>query len=278
MKRNHNKENEMNANTTSHQLRAACQTITFGNEQRDFLPRVFESVASAGYTGVEIGFRHIRPTQPSALQAQLDAHGLSLAASHIGGNLQEVDQAAGERAILDETLDYLEALGTTLLMYSGLKFEDDERFARDLAMLCASEKKCRERGVRLLYHNHDWEFADDGRVIEALIKDTDLGFCPDIGWVIKGGWDPLALLERLGDRVGALHLKDFATKTSGQVDTVMLGEGVAPLRSTVDWAAKNQPDLWLIAEQDRADVPPEQAITQNAKFIQSASARQSPSS
>jgi len=255
--------------TAAKQSRLACQTITFGNEQRDFLPHVFETTADAGYAGVEIGFRHIQPTDPGKLQEQLSAHGLTLVASHIGGNLEDTSQAADERAILDTILDYLEAMGTTRLMYSGLKYQDDDQFAADLAMLQTSAEKCRQRGVQLLYHNHDWEFADEGRVIEALIQDTDLGFCPDIGWVMKGGWDAIALLDRLGERVGAVHMKDFATETPGQLDTVMLGEGVAPLNGAADWAAANNPDLWLIAEQDKADGSPEQAVAQNAKFLQS---------
>ena len=249
----------------------ACQTITFGGEQRDFLPRVFESVAAAGYTGVEVGFRHIRSTEPSALQAELAKQGLTLVATHVGGNLQDTDQAAGERAILDEILDYLAPLGTGFLMYSGLKYHDEYQFDRDLEMLRDAHEKCRERGVRLLYHNHAWEFDHDGRVIEALIKDTDLGFCPDVGWVVKGGWNPLSLLDRLGDRLGALHLKDFATDNrEGGADTVVFGAGIVPLREAIGWAAENRPDLWLIAEQDNAEGPPEQAIAQNAQFVQSA--------
>jgi len=250
-------------------LPIGCQSITFGDGQRDFLPDVFQTLADGGYMGVEIGFRHIQPTPAAELKRQLDDHGLTLIASHIGGNLEDTQQAAGERAILEEILDYLNALGAGRLMYSGLKYQDDEQFAQDLAMLQKSEQRCRERGVRLLYHNHAWEFADDGRVMETLIRETEIGFCPDIGWVMKGGADAASLLDRLGERVGALHMKDFATPTPGRLDTVMLGEGVAPLRDAATWAATNDPELWLIAEQDKADTPPEQAVTRNAEFLRS---------
>lgn len=249
------------------QLHVGCQTITWGEDQRHFLPRVFAASAQRGYEGVEIGFRHIQSTASSALKGLLAEHGLKLIATHLGGNLLDTSQATGERAILDEALAYLQTVGCARLMYSGLRFENKGQFDCDLQTLREAAATCRAYGVELLYHNHDWEFADDGRVIEALIEQTDLCFCPDVGWVIKGGADVVALLDRLGDRVGALHLKDFASATGGTVDTVMLGQGIAPLKEAAAWAAKHRPGLWLIAEQDRAAGTPEQAIGQNAAFV-----------
>lgn len=250
-------------------LALGCQTITWGDDQKQFLSRVFDATKAAGYEGVEIGFRHIRDTPPATLEQMLAGRGLELIATHIGGNLENTGQAAAERSILDEILTYLSAMGVTRLMYSGLKYEDDEQFRSDLEMLRRSAEACEARGVALLYHNHDWEFHRDGKVLEALINETSVHFCPDVGWVMKGGADTVALLDRLGDRVGAIHLKDFATSTPGELDTVMLGEGVAPLKEAAEWAAANRPGLWLIAEQDKADEPTERVIERNAAFARS---------
>ncbi len=100
-------------------FKTACQTITWGPEQRDHFPAVFDEVAKAGYTGVEIGFRHIQKIKPADLAKMLDQHGLVLAASHVGGNLFDAQQAGRERSMLDEVLDYLQQMGTNLLMYSA---------------------------------------------------------------------------------------------------------------------------------------------------------------
>lgn len=249
--------------------RIACQTITWGDHQSQKFPEVFQASAEAGYSGLEIGFRHIQAIPPQQLNEMLAAHGLRLVASHVGGNLEDTDQADGERQMLDTVLDYLNAIDTRLLMYSGLKFEDAAQFERDLAQLRKAAIECRERNVQLLYHNHDWEFAEGGRVINALIDSIgpELGFCPDIGWIAKGGADITEVLDRMGERVGAVHLKDFASLTPG-VDSVLLGEGVVPLEAAVAWTAAHRPDVWLIAEQDDADIPAAQAIRNNAHFIQ----------
>ena len=244
----------------------ACQTITWGPSQKEHFPEVFAEVAAAGFTGVEIGFRHIRETPHADLKKMLDEHGLILAASHVGGNLFDPVQANVERAILDEALDYLQAMGTKLLMYSGLRFQDDAQLAHDIKTLNRAAAKCRERGVSLLYHNHNWEFADGGKVIRALIKDGGLGFCPDVGWVMKGGWQITDFLDSICGRVGAIHFKDFATDGPG-CDTVPLGKGVAPLGKAAEWIRRNTSGLWAIAEQDNSDIPPAEAAAINAAFL-----------
>ena len=257
--------------TVASPLKVGCQTITWGQDQRRFLPAVFRGCADAGYQGVEIGFRHIQETPPAALKQMLADHGLELIGAHVGGNLQDTSQAAGERSLLDTILNYLGEIGVGRLMYSGRGFKDEAQLAQDVDAIRQAAAAARGRGVRLLYHNHDFEFAGGGRVMDALIDGggDDLGFCIDVGWVVKGGADVLPLLERVQDRIGALHFKDFATGAGSGVrlDTVLLGEGVAPLGEAAAWAAEHLPGLWLIAEQDVAAGLPDEAIRANAAFL-----------
>jgi sugar phosphate isomerase/epimerase len=255
-------------------LKFGCQTITWGDQQREFLPQVFQATAEAGYAGVEIGFRHIRETPPDELKSLLDQHGLTLVGTHIGGNLQDASQAAGERAVLDEVIAHLKEVGSPRLMYSGLKYDSNRQFQSDLAMLQDAAETCQQAGIKLLYHNHDWEFANDGRIIETLIQQTSIGFCPDIGWVMRGlqsieGVVPF--LNQIADRIGVMHLKDFAsvTQTGEQLNTVMLGDGVAPLQDAVAWAKSHRPDLWIVAEQDAANAAPAEVIAANADYVRS---------
>lgn len=248
------------------QFQIACQTITFGEKQSESFDQVFSAVGSAGYTGCEIGFRHIRKHAPQDLKAMLASHNLVLAASHVGGNLHDPSGAKQEQSVLDEVLAYLDAIGTELLMYSGLKYESPEQFKRDFESLNRAAERCKGR---LLYHNHDWEFFNNARVMEAILKDGSphLRLCPDLGWVMKGGQDVIAFLERTKDRLGAIHFKDFATAQPGATDTVLLGCGKAPLAQAAKWICSNLKPIWIIAEQDNSDVPPAQAVTENAKFM-----------
>lgn len=248
-----------------------CQTITFGERQRERFPELLASVAAAGYDGVEIGFRHIRDLPAVRLRDLLEQNGLQLLATHVGGDLNDLQGAQGERRLFHEVVDYLEVTGTKSMMYSGLTNKNPEQFARDLALLRQAARACASRGIRLLYHNHDWEFADGGGVMEGILglDGPTVGLCVDVGWVMKGRQNAVAFLERVRDRIEAIHFKDFATGPSSPrvVDTVVLGRGVAPLAETAAWLKANQRNLWVVAEQDHTDGTPEAAVAANARYL-----------
>jgi sugar phosphate isomerase/epimerase len=67
-------------------------------------------------------------------------------------------------------------------------------------------------GLRVGYHNHEFEFTDlDGAIayeVFAARLDPAVVLEVDTYWVATGGHDPAALLGRLGDRVRFLHVKD----------------------------------------------------------------------
>lgn len=248
-----------------------CQTITFGEGQRERFAQIFGAVANAGYAGVEMGWRHIAGLDPVALKEELGRFGLKLVASHVGGNLEDASQASGERQMLDVVTDFLVGAGCNLLMYSGLRWQDAGQFSSDVEMLNRSARRCKESGVSLLYHNHNWEFQDGGRVMNGLLDAAcpELGLCPDLGWVHKGGSDPVAFLRDNNSRLGAVHFKDFAS-LNPVTDTVVLGRGIAPLREAVAWMKANRPDLAMIAEQDNCEGEPADAVTANAAFLREA--------
>jgi sugar phosphate isomerase/epimerase len=95
-------------------------------------------------------------------------------------------------------------------------------------------------GLRVGYHNHEFELATriDGRhALEVFADrlDPNVVLEVDTWWAHVGGADVPALLERLGDRVVALHLKDGDGSGGGHVQ-VPLGQGVLPVREILDAA------------------------------------------
>ena len=79
-------------------------------------------------------------------------------------------------------------------------------------------KKCNKAGLKLLYHNHDFEFKkdEDGIVpIDYLLENTDpttVNFEIDLYWTAKAGADPLKYFEKYPGRFKAWHLKDMDGK------------------------------------------------------------------
>tara|TARA_R110002051_G_scaffold117009_1_gene190597 strand:- start:7488 stop:8354 length:867 start_codon:yes stop_codon:yes gene_type:complete len=91
-------------------------------------------------------------------------------------------------------------------------------------------EKCHKAGLKLLYHNHDFEFKKDadGIVpIDYMLAHTDpkyVNFQMDLYWVTKAGADPVAYFKKYPGRFKIWHVKDmddqgrFAPVGNGNID------------------------------------------------------------
>ncbi len=252
------------------EFKIGCQTITWGNEQHTFFPEMLGEIKDAGFEGVEIGYRRLKHAGVEEMKKLLEDNGLSLVATHVGGNLKDPEQAKSEWGMLDEIIDLIGELGTKMILFSGLKFIDEEQLQRHLGRLKDAHAHCAERGVKLVYHNHDWELLEnDGRTFDAIVEESDMELCPDLGWIHQAGKDVLAVLERIGGRIAAVHAKDVADP-DGEFEAVLLGTGKAPLSEGIAWVKGNvKKDLWVISEQDSTTVSTKETAQRNAAFLRS---------
>ncbi|MEP0563424.1 MAG: sugar phosphate isomerase/epimerase [Paracoccaceae bacterium] len=236
-------------------MKTALQTITWGDPQQHLFDEIFGVANLNGFQGVEIGFRRLGQVGIKKAQSLLAKHRVELSASHIGGNLTDLVQAANERDALQTVLSYLIALNCRYLVFSGLNVEDEGELSVELEKLRSIALGCADQGVTLLYHNHDWEFRNNRRIWNRLqsAEIEGLGYAPDLGWAVKGGQDMGALLDEIGDRTKVLHFKDFVTWEDGQ-NTCHLGDGVVDFAPAWTWLSRQADrDIWITAEQDNAD-------------------------
>ena len=104
-------------------------------------------------------------------------------------------------------------------------------------MLNGAAVTAADHGLRVAYHNHDWELSthfEDRPALEHLTDRLDPAVLLEIDayWAATGGADVPALLQRLGDRVVALHLKDGPL--NGDITAQLpLGEGELPAADVV---------------------------------------------
>ncbi|MEU9949805.1 sugar phosphate isomerase/epimerase [Streptomyces sp. NPDC047939] len=92
-------------------------------------------------------------------------------------------------------------------------WQDIEAIRDTAARLNAAAKRGAEYGVRVGYHNHDWEISSKIKGATALevladLLDPQLVLEVDTYWAAVGGENPAKILERLGERVIAVHIKD----------------------------------------------------------------------
>jgi sugar phosphate isomerase/epimerase len=97
---------------------------------------------------------------------------------------------------------------------------------RHAALLDSFGAQCKAAGLRLAYHNHDFEFAPVGGVLpyDMLAQNTDpaaVQFELDMYWAKKGGQDLNALFAGHSGRIVMVHVKDMLP--NGEMTDVGLG-------------------------------------------------------
>jgi len=131
---------------------------------------------------------------------------------------------------------------------------DDYKRIADLLNDCGEQ--ARKRGIRMAYHNHDFEFTKiDGQTpYDVLLENTDEKFVTmelDLYWIHKAGLDPIDYFEKYPGRFELWHVKDM-DNTEEQFFTEV-GSGV------IDWQrifkhAKKAGMRHFFVEQDQTRV------------------------
>jgi sugar phosphate isomerase/epimerase len=88
----------------------------------------------------------------------------------------------------------------------------------------------RHRGVRLAYENHPERTPAE--LLAKLGDDEVFGVTVDTGWWATQGYDPARAIEKLGDRVLHVHLKDVRA-TGEPHETCRWGEGIVDIEACV---------------------------------------------
>jgi sugar phosphate isomerase/epimerase len=214
------------------------------------IDQLLGEVAAIGYTGVETTGTH--GLTADEMRRVLDQHGLQIVSQHAGLPTLENDLAG--------VIAFNQAIGNTTLVVPWIPEAARSPNAAGWTELGRKlnelGQRCRDAGVRLLYHNHAFEMVSvDGQLaIDWLLAGAEpenLGFEIDLAWVQRGGQDGVALLNKYAGRCPRIHCKDVAPEGQAQDEMGFadVGHGV------LDWAtllpaAKAAGGEWYIVEHD----------------------------
>lgn len=130
----------------------------------------------------------------------------------------------------------------------------------------------KEAGMKLAYHNHDFEFKDWGggkTGYDILLTQTDprlVNFEMDIFWVTKAGADPLKLMAANPGRFRMWHVKDMDNTPDKAFTEV--GSGVINYKEI--FKHRKQSGLaHFFVEQDVIHKDPFASISQSLEYIKS---------
>jgi sugar phosphate isomerase/epimerase len=197
---------------------------------------VFEKLSKTGFSGIEMGARFMDAREGGRIIESAEKWGLEIASIHAPSFFSEF--ADKPKEAIDRVLKVAEiATGlknknismSCLNKPSAEAKEPDPRlkdpaFVKKAAMgIGELVKRTKDMGVSLNYHNHDWEFENDGLLFNTLFTNfPDLNFCFDVGWVYSTGNDPIRIIEKNPERFPFVHLRDYSNEFK---EFVNLGEG-----------------------------------------------------
>lgn len=179
---------------------------------------VLEQVAKAGYKEVETyGFsakNGFFGTSISDFKSILANNGLKSPSGHYDLSSLFKD---GNTDSLKKTIEAANIIGSQYITIPWLeeavrKTADD--YKRTALKINEAAVLCKNAGLRLAYHNHDFEFKtfENTTGYEILLKETDnnlVDFELDLYWVVRSGNDPLKLFKENPGRFTMWHVKDM---------------------------------------------------------------------
>ncbi|HXY39171.1 MAG TPA: sugar phosphate isomerase/epimerase [Vicinamibacteria bacterium] len=236
------------------------------------LPATLKQVKSWGFEEVEGAGTYGRT--PEAFAAELKNAGLRCHAMHA-----DFDRLQKQ---LPAVLKEADALGVTTIVnpylpHKARPFATREEILAAAAAFAGVAKECKAAGKRFAYHTHGQEFAKapEGTLFDVLARESgpDVGFEFDVYWIVFGGSDPVALMNRYAGRVWFSHLKDMAkgvqpgTPAAQREDAnAVLGAGQIDIKGIVEAGRKAGVEIHYI-EDESAD--PVAHIPQSVAYYQS---------
>lgn len=185
---------------------------------KDNFEEAVRKVAALGYSFVEpAGFFGRSAEQVRELLAET---GLRLSGTHSSLN-DLVNDYEG-------TLAFHKAIGNTNYIIPGYPTGSQAEIDSFVEKVNALQPKLAAEGIALSFHNHAREFQvnPDGSVAyEQILYRTNLTLEVDAYWAFVGMKNPVALMERVKDRLRFIHMKDGSADGHG----TPLGMGEAPL-------------------------------------------------
>ena len=229
-------------------------------EYREYTPypQLLEEMLAAGYTATE--WSSIMPKDPEVLRRDLQARGMKLIGGFVGLELRDPAKRAQEIS-----------KGQWNSLGSGLN---------ELATAL------KPAGIQLVFHNHVGSYVETEAETCRLLDETDpslVGWCLDCGHLAYGGGDTLKMLEKYGNRVGHVHLKDVngeilvrALEEQWSFHRALkayifakLGDGIVSIPSVIKALAASGYDGWVVLEQDTTPDNPTNVARENRVYLES---------
>lgn len=234
----------------------ALQLYTVRDALKTNLEGTISKIADMGYIGVE----SYGGLDASAVKKVADSVGLQIMGSH-------VSPPVGDNK--DKILEMAQVYEVDNIVIPGLpnnKFKSRTGIAEMCDLVNAAYENAKGVGLKLGYHNHEYEFAaiDDTTGYQIFFDglNSDIFIELDTYWAQNAGQDVITLLKQFSSRTPFLHIKDGP---GGAHDAAQfaLGEGIMDLEAIVNAHDSD----WLIVELDSCATDMLEAVEKSYQYM-----------
>ena len=253
---------------------AGLQLYSLRDQLKVDVKGVIPKVAVAGYKEVETfgynktdGFWGLDAKTFSSL---LKDNGLSTPSGHF-----EFDSFFGA-GNTDDLQSYIEAANITGREYvivphlngDFIKTVDD--FKSIAAKLNKAAEICKQSGLKLGYHNHNFEWKPVGGTTfyDTILNETDpalVNLEMDLYWVVRSEQDPIAIIKAHPGRFFAFHIKDM-DKNNHNINTEV-GNGTIDFKSIMAYAKLAGVKHFIVEQENYTNIDPYVSITQSCNYL-----------
>lgn len=231
----------------------------------------FRDIAAAGYDGTEVfdGNLAAFADRPEELLDVLEQTGLQLVSVYTGANFIYDEILDDELYKIEQAASLAKRFGASRLVIGGgakrpdgPRVDDFKKVGRGLDM---AADIARTAGLESSYHPHLGTISETTDGFHQIMDSCSIGFCPDTAHLVASGIDPVAAIDRYGDRLKHVHFKDFSEKTG---EFLPLGEGDINFPEILRAIQRANYDSWLMVELDSYAGDPKKAAEISKRYLE----------
>ncbi|MEY4989159.1 MAG: hypothetical protein RI933_792 [Actinomycetota bacterium] len=228
-------------------------------------------IAEVGFQGVEVFDGNLAEFADKAeeLLSTLAVNQIELVSVYTGANFIYDEILDDELYKIEQAASLAKKFGASRLVLgggakrpTGHKVDDFKKVGRGLDM---AADIAREKGLESSYHPHLGTISETLEGFHQIMDSCAIGFCPDTAHLTASGIDPVAAIDRYGERLKHVHLKDFSKKTG---NFTPLGEGDIEFKAIIEAIKRTKYDSWLMVELDSYDGHPKQAAEISKRYLE----------
>ncbi|NLB16882.1 MAG: sugar phosphate isomerase/epimerase [Clostridiales bacterium] len=255
---------------------------------RDFLEKDFratmEKVKEIGYDYAELG--GLYGETPESIKKIADDVGIKIISAHIG-----YDEMLGDP---EGTAETYKAVGCKFIAIPFLD-EKTRPGAPDFDTVLKNINRIggifADKGIILLYHNHDFEFITmpNGQFgldyMYSQVPERHLKTELDVCWVKVAGQDPAEYIRKYTGRSPVVHLKDYKGQKTENMYGLLgtdkkavagaefrfqpLGDGVQDIPAILEASVKAGAEYVIVEQDSSLECPSIDAVAKSRRYLKS---------